>query len=369
MIERAMEFLRIADPQPTDDKVRRRTDSSSELVRQISSDGNRKILLSMVQGIVGGFDKPPFAQDSPAVTAIIKTIKDKDTTLPVDLKDNALELQAVTAIALGELLNRKGNGEEKEARLFASLAIQSALSIKPESTKKHIRYVHEILLSHADRVLQVRGKNRRVGGTEALAALDEIDETTPSTDLWEIVVPALRAAIAEVTAQAAIDREEIETLWWMFAAHSDIANKKFSELTPAEAALCCGIELAKRSLLPPASSSAEMVKRMITGDRDPASLGPLTIKELAEGWPASMRRHLSPSDAGLSEAVTYIPAILPLTWASHRLSSLGENPKLGKEFASATGLALTTGHLPAEWGSQVFRESILQRMLAEPKES
>ena len=136
MIERVVEFLRIADTQPTDEKVRRRTESSSELVALISLESNRKILLSIVQGVVAGFDKSPFVQESPAVVAVIKAIKDKDTTLPLDLTENALELQAVGAIVVGELLNKKGKGEERDARLLASLALRSALSVRPASTKK-----------------------------------------------------------------------------------------------------------------------------------------------------------------------------------------------------------------------------------------
>ena len=66
--------------------------------------------------------------------------------------------------------------------------------------------------------------------------LDKIKESAPETDLWEVVVPKVKAALEEAVDQAAMDREEIETLWWLFAAYSETERKPLGDLSPFAAA-------------------------------------------------------------------------------------------------------------------------------------
>ena len=49
MLNHALEFLRIADVQPSDEKIRKRRESAAELVTAIGSKENRGILLAFLQ--------------------------------------------------------------------------------------------------------------------------------------------------------------------------------------------------------------------------------------------------------------------------------------------------------------------------------
>src|SRR4051794_7016599 len=108
MLSKAYEFVRIADANPSDDKVRRRKDAAVLLLKEVS--GTRDLLLSALQGVVAGFDKAPLSQDSPVVQAVLKAVKGPDTAFPEDLSENAMELRSVAGIAVGELMAQQASG-------------------------------------------------------------------------------------------------------------------------------------------------------------------------------------------------------------------------------------------------------------------
>ena len=199
MLNKAFEFLRIADPQPSNEKVRVRTKSAADLVAQFAIKANRNTLMAVLQGVVAGFDGPVFIQESPAVVVLIKAIKDQDVAFPEDLKENGLELRAVAGIAVGELLEKTSKGKFGSEAILAALSISSA-SLRPAAREKHIRWMNETLLTAADKVLVLEAARRRERGTPALNALDDIElpeEGAESNEEWKGVLPAVKSALDE----------------------------------------------------------------------------------------------------------------------------------------------------------------------------
>jgi hypothetical protein len=367
MLNKTLEFLRIADTQPSDEKVQKRTESAQALLDDLAKD--RNLLLDFVQGIVAGFISAQFTQESQSVVLIIKTIKDRGT-LPHDLKENAVELRAVAAIAIGELLTHQPESVPTDEAVLAALSLRSALSLRPAATEKHIKWMLDTLLNASDDVLRASARNRRKRGTPALQKLARIKETTPATDLWAVVVPSIRSALQEAVAQTAIDREETETLWWMFAAYSELERKPLAGLSPAAASFCSGIELAQRALLPPSLSALAMVRRAVESGRETSTLVPISLQDAAKDWSDTMLNALSPVSGSMAEAASSYPALLPISWACGRLRECTNGArKLGKELKAATGIPSNLSRPPAEWGAQVFWERILQRVLTDAEES
>jgi hypothetical protein len=363
MLSQTFEFLRIVDVQPSDEKVRKRKQSATDLLAHFDANDSQDIMLALLQGIVAAFDGSPFSQDSPAVVLLLKTIKDHDAAVPNDLKENAVELRAVAAIVIGELLTRKSESAYDDEAVVLALALRSALSLRPASKQKHIKWALDKLLSAADDLLRLAGSERRKRGTLALRELDKIKESAPETDLWEVVVPKVKAALEEAVDQAAMDREEIETLWWLFAAYSETERKPLGDLSPFAAAFCSGVELAKRALLPPSLSSAAMVKRAVDSGRKAASLAATALGDTLTDWSQSMMDALLPADGSQDAVVSQFPALLPVSYACRRLRECPDTPKLGKEFTAGTGMPVDASHPPADWGAQVFREKVLLRVL------
>jgi hypothetical protein len=362
MLNKAFEFLRIADPQPSNEKVKLRTKSATELVATLAIKENTLLLMAVLQGVVAGFDSPVFTQDSSSVRLLIKAIKDHDA-LPEDLKENALELRAVAGMAIGELLEKSSSSD---AAILSALAI-SAASLRAVEKDKHIRWMCEVLLAAANKGLQLEATKRRQRGTPALEQLNDIElpkESTEGDEQWREVLPAVKSALLEAKGQAAIDREEIETLWWMFTGFSEIEQKPLAKLSPSASAFVAGIELGERALLPPSQSAITMVERVVESGRKASTLVPVTLEDAIKEWTPPMLSGFASTHAKCDSTPSQCPALLPLSWACRRLSEGGDSPKLGKEFTAATGLALNEALPPAVWGAQVFRETILLRFLA-----
>ena len=169
MLSQTFEFLRIVDVQPSDEKVRKRKQSATDLLAHFDANDSQDIMLALLQGIVAAFDGSPFSQDSPAVVLLLKTIKDHDAAVPNDLKENAVELRAVAAIVIGELLTRKSESAYDDEAVVLALALRSALSLRPASKQKHIKWALDKLLSAADDLLRLAGSERRKRGTLGVA--------------------------------------------------------------------------------------------------------------------------------------------------------------------------------------------------------
>lgn len=368
MLNKAFEFLRIADPKPSNEKVGMRIKAASDLVTKLAKKENQSLLLAFLQGVVAGFDNPPFMQESPAVVALIKAVKEQggDATLPEDLKENALELRALAGMIVGELLEKSLKDGVSDQAILAALGI-SAASIRPAAKDKHLEWMRSELLAHAGKVLQQGAAQRRQRSTPALTRLNEIklpeEEDDDQGGHWKEVLPAIRAALSEAKAQTVIDREETDTLWWMFASFSEIEQKPLTKLSPSAAAFAAGVELGSRALLPPSTSATAMVERAVTSGRKATALAPITLEDAATEWTKALLNGLVPGDEKGANAVSQCPALLPLASACQRLRE-GGGAKLGKEFRSATGLAPDEPLSPIVWGTQAFRETVFLRIVA-----
>jgi hypothetical protein len=370
MLNKTLEFLRIADLQPSHEKVKKRSESAKELTRLISKREHRDLLLACIQGIVVGFDGPLFKQESIAVGQIYKAINDRDATLPFDLKENALELRAVAGIAVGELLTTHASPQNTPAgdADLAAMSLSASLGSRPDATDKHIRWMLETVHNAAVNVLRSAAGARRKRSTDAFETLADLQQPAEVTDLWNEIMPAIKSAIQEVREQEAINREELETLWWMFAAFSESEGKPLADLGALGAALIAGIELAQRVLLPPSASSAAMIKRAVEFGRKPEDFVAKKLQDAAGSWSDAMSNSFSTENGDTDALVASYPALLPLTATCKWIRADGNRPKTVKEIKALTGLALTHQQTPTEWGLQMFREKVLQRRLADNEE-
>jgi hypothetical protein len=147
----------------------------------------------------------------------------------------------------------------------------------------------------------------------------------------------------------------------MFQRNSEIAKKVLDAVPAPFAALCAGIELADRALVPPIAANSELVKRAIEAGRRPADLEALAISDVLETWSEDAMRRLAPAEGSIAGFIARYPRLLPVSRACSRRLELGKHTKEG---TNLTGLS-SQKYGPAEWGEQVFHERVLQRALVE----
>jgi hypothetical protein len=358
MLSKTVEFLRIADLHPTDEKIRKRQESASGLLPDISGKESPVMLLDFLQGVIGGFESPQFSSDGPAVSHLVETIRANDATIPGDLSENAVELRALAAITVGELLGKQAAKPSDDA-ILAAMAIVSGLALRPATTSKHLRFVLETLFGASIKLLSTAAELRRQTSNTATLKLQALEKPAEE-DVWTSIVPVIRSAINEVSSREKVDREEIEILWWMFSGFSETEQISLTELSPVAAGVCAGIELAQRSIVPPPPAAAALVKRSVEAGRKQQALAVVTLQDALTEWTPTMFERFIPAEGNAAQIAARYPSILPLSFACR---SLRETSKLEKVVAAKTGVPLNRSLSPADWGAQVLREKLLHRQL------
>lgn len=364
MIAQALEFCRLANPQPQHTEIEKRSGAAEALAAKLVGVEARSHLLAAVQGVVSGFDKTPFTQQSPTVKLIVETIKLDDLSLPEDLTENSNSLRAVAAMAIQSILK----GKVSVSSTIVALALRSALSLRKPPTERYLKWVLEALLASAHTLLVAEGEKRRDSTQEKLSELLSLEAPDDEdTDLWGTLLPAVQSAVRELSVRAEIDREEVNMLWWMFTAFSSIAGKPLDQLRPEDVASCVGLELAELSLLPPTPNSTELVKRTIVRTLT-TTTEDISLKSLSGAWSSEMRGQIvGPLFSG-GNIADKIPAVLPLSRAVSITNESETKVSLDKAYVQATGFAPTLAVQPDEWGAQIFRETVLKRFLVDQEE-
>ena len=350
MLSRLYEWYRIVNPQPSSDTVDRRTLAAKNLIKLMDEAENFDLVLGCAEAVVGGFDSG-FAQGSPTVQAVVSSIKTHDSAFPQDLTENAVELRAIAAVAIGELLLRNEDEADKapaeEARLVSAI-VQSGLHLRPAPKARFVKQLLDELLNASRTVLTHAAEQSRL----RVATIDQLVKTLQ--DKPENVA----TSIQELTRQAAIDREELNILWWMFAACSSTTGVAFLEMAPGAAALACGAELGGLCLLPPARSHEAMVRRAFVAGRS-KPLAERTLDKIVAEWDVSLLRLLATDEAAIT-AQTY-PMLFPLSWLSDRLLSSHSATGWAPEFEKKTGLSASASYSHIAIAEQAMIERATQR--------
>ena len=194
--------------------------------------------------------------------------------------------------------------------------------------------------------------------------LKELAEPSDYETAWNSLVPDIRATLDEVGKQSAIDREEVNILWWMFAGTSTTMGQQFAEMPVGAAALCCGAELGSLCLLPPTSSHEAMVRRAYEKGRKQDDLTKRKIESVAAHWAAPMQSALVPDQEDRDFAMNH-PALFPLSWLCSRLLASNGSKGWAAEFNGTTKIPASCTRSSVDWAIQAFRERTALRTLGE----
>lgn len=358
MLSRVYEWYRIVSPQPSSDTVDKRTTSATDLVNAMDEADDLDLVLGCAQGVVAGFDSG-FSQTSPAVQAIVGAIKGRDSAFPQDLTENAIELRSLAAIAIGELLVRnKDDAPDPSAKLVAAV-LQSGLHLRPASKSRFVKQLLDELLGAS----QVRSAHAAQRSRQRSATIGQLVQNLPDAPTdpvagMKAMTAALKTTAKELTRQAAIDREELDILWWIFSGSSATTGAAFSEMPIGAAALACGAELGGMCLLPPSANLDAMVRKTLSSGRT-KSPPDRTLEKIAGEWDIPLQQLLVSGDSAAT-AQNY-PVLFPLTWLSDRLLSSQGAPGWAAEFEKKTGLSALASYSHTTIAEQALRERIALR--------
>jgi hypothetical protein len=360
MLNRTFEWYRIVNVKPTSQMIDNRIAAVHDLLETIDQESDWNLVLGYAVGVVAGFDVN-FAQDSPVVDSLVSSIRAHESAFPEDLSENALELRACAAVALGEIMVRGGDQALSADALLVASVLRSGLGPRPSVTGKHLKQMLDELDSTATKLLASEGISRRERLITLAQQFEKLPEPPDLPTAWKSLVPSLKAAMKDIVQQSAIDREELNVLWWMFAGTSTTTGYPIAEMSAGAAVLCCGAELGSQCLIPPTSSLEAMARRAYEVGRKRHDLTDRSIEKIAADWDNQFLSVLVPDEEAQVLAKDY-PSLFPLSWICARLLASKGTSSWFSEFERMTGIPSNYACPPANWAIQAFRERVAHRI-------
>jgi hypothetical protein len=304
------------------------------------------------------------------VELTVACIRNHQPAFPQDLSENALAVQACCAIAIGEVIGGD-TAVPSRVRTLAAVLTKAATSVRPPVQERYLRAIIDTLSKSATDSLQQAAEAARRREPLSMVALDRIQPPTELGDFasfWEGARKAWRDFAAAAERQSQADREELEVLWWVYGGHSQTTGELLSKMKLGAAILCCGAEIADRVLVPPLSSTRDIVRRVVETSRKPTEQSDKALTDLVKSWEPSVLPAFAPPRGTADQALASSrPGLLPLTWLSLRLIESGATVAWEPEFTSKTKLSSDHTARPAAWAEQIYWERVARRIFVSPQ--
>ena len=269
--------VRIFEPDPTDDFVTKRQAAIKDLRARFLKQTNIGRLMALGSEVLGVFRHPPEAPQEYA-DAIEEAIKNQSPSFVSDERDLEMSVCAliavVDAIENGRQVDKSWHGADVLAVSLWSGA--SFLPSNPEPKLEDLRLqgikaaMGRILKSSLNTRSRHEVSDFGQFGDDLLGA-GAFREATAST------VTALRY-------NAALDREEIDILWWVLADSSVVLERPLASLSPETRAIVTGLELGGLLRGLPSQSHRNLSQRGIS-EGEPLPL-PRLLDALGHDRPA-----------------------------------------------------------------------------------
>ena len=257
-------FVRIFEPDPSDDFVAKRTAAIRQLKTHFLKQRDVGKLMSLASETFGVFLDSPVVPESHA-GAIEGAIKKQSESFVRDGRD--LEMSVCAMIAVVNAI--QGSGKASEGWTVADVlatAVWSRASFLPANPEPKLEELRSQAVDAAKQRILVSSLDTRVRrnvpefgqfGDDALGA-EAFREATGAT------IDALRY-------NAALDREELDMLWWVLGDTSNVLEIPLTSMSPETRAIASGIELGALLRTLPGQSHRNLCARSV-GETEPMTL-------------------------------------------------------------------------------------------------
>lgn len=259
--------VRIFEPAATDDFVTKRDLAIKDLRGQFVKQNTVGELFALGADVVrGAFLEADMPQ--PLVDKIAAALKKQSASFVAD--DCTLEMRICGALAAGQVVTTGGKSDEWAVGDVVAMAIWLATDFIPPLPDPNLEALRvDLHAAGRQRVLRtaIESRDRKAVPDVGVFGGDTVSPESFAKAL--AAVPALRY-------NAALDREELDLLWWLYAGHSIILDRPLAGLSQATRAVITGIELGSLMRRLPSQSHRNLVLRDIAPDQS------MSLNELLE---------------------------------------------------------------------------------------
>ncbi|MDH2348149.1 GTPase-associated system all-helical protein GASH [Bradyrhizobium sp. SSUT77] len=331
--------IRIFASDPSDELVEKRTAAIGEIAGIFK--GRREVgeLLQTANDLAVAVQ-----QDGKLSAALTGTIEGAIRKTSTAFVAEGHELEMLVCGLSGALQAMSGSAALRHGAVsipdVLSFGLWSALSYQKPRTEPKIEQLRDELLqaAHGHCAAVARDSRQRIKVSdpefkEAPKKKEGEPETPFDASAMKEGLKPFKDAIADLRSNAAVDREEIDLLWWVLSDWSSLLGRRFSDENAgdAAAAVASGIEAGRMIRRAPAEAHRHLVLRYVPTGKD------LSLIELLTAIGGD-RAALAPT-----EAETYISnclAVFPLSNALRTGSASDPRPKIKRPLGDWAARAL-----------------------------
>ena len=252
--------IRIFDPDPSDDLVAKRTTAITEIESKFKKSKQVDDILNWANDLTQAAE--PEGSFSVKLKEMIEAAIQKSSEAFI-AEGRSMDMLVCGMLGAQKVLEGAGSvsGATTTTDVFA-LCLWSALSFqKKRADPKLERLRNDLMDSAYEHCMKSasRSRERFVVQSFEFKGPDQFDAAGV-----EVSMRPLGKAIADLRANAAVDREEIDLLWWVLSDWSSILNRRLStDKVAASAAIASGFEVGGMLRRIPAPAHRHLVLRNV----------------------------------------------------------------------------------------------------------
>jgi uncharacterized protein YfcZ (UPF0381/DUF406 family) len=333
--------IRIFDAQPDDDLVAKRSTAIAEISQTFKKQKTADDLLQTANDLAQAVEhKGRFSE------RLSKEIEGAISQSAVSFVADKNELQMATCGMLGALQAIDGTLSDSNTILITdvlALGLWCALSFQSPSANARLEDLRTELMNKAHELVMRRASASRRRKEVPDAKFPPLTAVDPKTveksfdDGVSVTVEALRA-------NSAVDREELDLLWWVLSDRSDLLKRRLStDKNSASRAIACGIEAGQLLRRMPSTAHLHLVLRNLADDDAQLSLTDVVRTVGAD-------RDALASPFAESSTIAACPAVFPLLTALRSGTSFDGNAEQKRPLE--------------DWAARALLESAILRLIA-----
>ena len=322
-------YIRIFKLEPSDDFVIKRESAIKTLRTQFSRNKPISKLMAIGSGVCEGFRESPAMPNTLSIQ-VENAIKKHSPSFERDARD--LEMSVCAAMAVVQLINSSSN---RKTRDVLAVALWSAASFLPPCNMPKLEEFRVLAVESArNHVLNTGLETRARHDVPALGSFG--GKKTTCEEFEQAIAPTVNA----LQINAALDREEIDLLWWVLGGVSEIFGQPLLSLSPEVLAVTAGVEIGALMRTLPTQSHRNLALRGL--DKANSVSLPSLLEVLGED-------RLVIADSFKDESlIDEAPLVFPL------LSAI----RSGKDTGSGADLPRSL----SEWGARALLERTVLRI-------
>ena len=257
-------FVRIFEPDPSDDFVSKRAEAIKELRTRFLRQKNVRKLMNLASEALGVFQDPPVVPGS-YVGAIEGAIKKQSESFVRDGRDLEMSVCAMIAVVHAIQVGGKVDAGWAVADVMAT-ALWSGASFLPASPEPKLEELRSQAIAAAKQRILESSLDTRI--RHEVSDFGQFGDERLDAEAFRA---ATAGSIDALRYNAALDREELDILWWVLADSSIVLEKPLASLSPETRAIATGIELGAHLRGLPSQSHRNLSARGVD-EAEPMSL-------------------------------------------------------------------------------------------------